>query len=550
MRRGIIDVTSNTFWTVSTSEAWIHLSTTSGYNNGGIGYYTDKNTSSSSRTGTITFSALECEDKTFRITQSGGKTSVFAISPVSKCFTFEAASGSIYITADGAWSVSKVVSWITLDTTSGMGNGNVYYTVDTNNSSSSRSEMITFSVPGQFRIATINQASANTLAISPDSRTISANTNSYNISVASNTSWMVSTDSSWITLKTTSGSNCGDISYTVEDNPLNNKRTGKIIISAPNGDKRVFTITQEWGIVTSATSKNYSANEEWDKITVGSSSKWVASTDTPWIILHNAHDGYKGTYYSTLFYTVVANVSTKSRTGTITISAPGSDYNKTLTITQEGAAPTLAISPTSKYMSADSNSYGITVTSNTSWTVSKNGSWITLKNIKGSGNGTIFYTIAANTTSSSRTGTITISADGCESEMMTLIQRDYDTLNLKEGWQTLAFPYQLDNNSFERLKAAGNGWIYNNGKYVEIEIAPLAGIGFWYYATKATKLLISGNDTDIPKLKVGWNLISPAAYTELPPHRIIVYSASDNTYVLGGNSIDQFGIGGWVFIRK
>ncbi|MBQ7176037.1 MAG: BACON domain-containing protein, partial [Victivallales bacterium] len=197
---------------------------------------------------------------------------------------------------------------------------------------------------------------------------------------------------------------------------------------------------------------------------------------------------------------------------------------------------------------ASSNS--ININTNTSWSISKNVSWITLDTTIGSNNRTVSFSVANNDSSSSRLGKINISAAGCDTKTLIINQKAYDTLNLKKGWQTLAFPYRLDNHSFERLKTSGRAWIYNNGEYVEIESVPSAGIGFWYYAPKATSLLISGDDADIPKLNMGWNLISPAVYSEFASHGIMVFSPSDNTYVLSKNSIDRFGMAGWLFIRE
>jgi hypothetical protein len=76
-----------------------------------------------------------------------------------------------------------------------------------------------------------------------------------------------------------------------------------------------------------------------------------------------------------------------------------------------GPTCTYSISPTSQ--SFDSNggtgSVGVTTQSGCSWTAVSNSSWITItSNSSGTGSGTVNYSVASNTSTSARTGTITI----------------------------------------------------------------------------------------------------------------------------------------------
>jgi uncharacterized protein (TIGR03437 family) len=69
------------------------------------------------------------------------------------------------------------------------------------------------------------------------------------------------------------------------------------------------------------------------------------------------------------------------------------------------------ISPTSASIAADGGSGSVTVTapSGCAWTAASNANWITITSgVPGAGNGTVQYSVAANTSTSSRTGTLTI----------------------------------------------------------------------------------------------------------------------------------------------
>src|SRR4030095_13504650 len=103
---------------------------------------------------------------------------------------------------------------------------------------------------------------------------------------------------------------------------------------------------------------------------------------------------------------VAANSSTSSRTGTLTIAG------QTFTVTQAGVACSYAISPTSNPSVVAGGATGtVTVTAATgcTWSSTSNAAWITFSGATtGSGNGSVNYSVAANSSTSSRTGTLTI----------------------------------------------------------------------------------------------------------------------------------------------
>ncbi len=85
----------------------------------------------------------------------------------------------------------------------------------------------------------------------------------------------------------------------------------------------------------------------------------------------------------------------------ITVSASGVS-NQTFTLTQQGANPTLTISPTSATVSPSSGSTTFSVTSNTNWTVSESCDWVTVSPLADSGNKVVTVNYSANTSSSPR----------------------------------------------------------------------------------------------------------------------------------------------------
>ncbi|HZH30914.1 MAG TPA: pre-peptidase C-terminal domain-containing protein [Pyrinomonadaceae bacterium] len=108
----------------------------------------------------------------------------------------------------------------------------------------------------------------------------------------------------------------------------------------------------------------------------------------------------------TVTYTVQPNPTTTPRTGTITING------QTFTVNQ-GAACTYAVYPTVRPFRQDGGTNGrftVITQSGCTWTATSNAPWITITEGAGNnaGTGRVRYTVAANNTTATRSGTITV----------------------------------------------------------------------------------------------------------------------------------------------
>ena len=85
--------------------------------------------------------------------------------------------------------------------------------------------------------------------------------------------------------------------------------------------------------------------------------------------------------------------------------------------------PTLSVSPTTVNVAAAANSTGtFNISSNTNWTVADDQAWLTVSPASGSNNATVILTAQQNTSTSVRTGAVTVSATGVPSQAVTAIQ--------------------------------------------------------------------------------------------------------------------------------
>lgn len=125
------------------------------------------------------------------------------------------------------------------------------------------------------------------------------------------------------------------------------------------------------------------------------------SSSVAWITISL---GASGTGNGTIAYSVAANTTALARTGTLTIG------NTSFTVSEAGLPCNLTLSPSgvSAAAAGASGTIAVTATPGCAWTASSPVPWVTLSPASGSGNGTVNYTVAANTGASSRSTQVTV----------------------------------------------------------------------------------------------------------------------------------------------
>lgn len=388
-------------WSGSDDSSWITGTNDTGNGDGLLTYTVLSNSSTSSRTGHITVGG-----KTHTVTQSGMSTCSYSLSPASKTFDADGGYGSFAVSTGSNcfWMAHDDSSWIGGATESGTGNGTVTYYVASNSSASSRTGHVT----AGGKTHTVIQAGMNSCSylISPTSETFDADggSGSFSISADSGCNWSASDDSSWISGATESGSGDGTITYNVASNSNTSSRIGHV-----SAGGKTHTVTQSgltscsYSISPPSTGFGSSGGSGSINISTGSGCDWSGSDDANWI----SGTSDTGTGSGTLTYNVSTNTSTDSRTGHITVGG------KTHTVSQSGANCSYSISPSSKSFdfSGGAGSISVSTGSGCGWSGSDDRSWISGTSDSGTGDGTLTYNVAANSSASSRTGRITIQGE-------------------------------------------------------------------------------------------------------------------------------------------
>jgi hypothetical protein len=131
----------------------------------------------------------------------------------------------------------------------------------------------------------------------------------------------------------------------------------------------------------------------------GGPCSWTATANVGWL-----HTSSSGSGNGTVSYSVDANTTASARSGTISVGG------QTFTVNQAAAPCTYTLSPsgTNSFPAAGGGAnFAVTTLTGCAWTATANVGWLHTSS-SGSGNGTVSYSVDANTTASTRSGTISV----------------------------------------------------------------------------------------------------------------------------------------------
>ncbi len=389
-------------WSVTNNLSWVSITSgSSGSGNGTVAFTIAANPDAATRSGNITIAG-----QSYTITQYG-LPCTYSISPTtSGSLGAAATTATITVTALAgcAWTTEDSLSWATVTSGSGAGNGTVEYSVTANVSSAARTGTMT--VAGQAY--TVNQAGSCTGTITPASdTTLAYTTGNFSVAVTApaGCTWLTSDTLSWATIISgASGSGNGKVSFNVAANPDTTARTGTVTIAG-----QAFTITQAAAPCTfslsAVGSTALSADGATGSVSVAApvGCTWQAVDTLNWASITS---GGTGSGNGTVNYSVTANPAYMPRAGNISVAG------KFYTVNQAAQPCTYSISSVASTSLGYAGAAGIivvTAPASCSWIVANGLPWVTITSAStGTGNGTVTYSAAATNTSMPRTGTMTV----------------------------------------------------------------------------------------------------------------------------------------------
>ncbi len=219
-----------------------------------------------------------------------------------------------------------------------------------------------------------------------------------NVTGAPGCSWTATSNADWISvISGSSGNGNGTVTLSVQAT-IGPARTGTVTIAG-----QTFTVNQSSGCTytLSPTGANISSNSATSSFNIssGSGCNYTATSNDSFITVTSETSGSGN---GTVSYSVARNTG-PARTGTITVG------RQIFTVNQASGC-SFIINPTTQSFTSSGGNGSATVTTENGCTYStlSNDSWITVtQGASGSGNGTVGFTVAANT-GAARTGTLFI----------------------------------------------------------------------------------------------------------------------------------------------
>ncbi|NWF90935.1 MAG: T9SS type A sorting domain-containing protein [Ignavibacteriaceae bacterium] len=245
------------------------------------------------------------------------------------------------------------------------------------------------------------------LGVSPTSRQVSSASGNSNFSVVSNLDWVVSSNSPWLSVSPSNGSNNGIITAAFTENNDITQRIGSISISG-GGISRTVTVTQApFEISLSITPSNSSVSNQSGTTTfeIISNTVWTVEDNASWLTL-STNSGF-GNATITASYSNNPNATQRSATITVT----GGNKSCSATLTQE-STPTVTVEPANQEVAYTSGTTSFKIKTNRSWTASDDAAWMLISPTSGPNDETINVVFQANPSTNQRVGTITVISGG------------------------------------------------------------------------------------------------------------------------------------------
>ena len=250
---------------------------------------------------------------------------------------------------------------------------------------------------------TVTQAAAPcTFSFTPASANVGSAGGTATFNVSSPCTWIaVSNNPDWLTATGSAAGN-GTAQYSAAANTTNATRAGTISVGTST-----FTVTQSASC--SFTLNPFSVQADPASGASGTFSVTASSNTCAWTAVSANPDfisvtsGVSGTGNGTVGYSVQPNRTVTARSGTINVG------NTALTVYQPGGQPcTYALSSANASFASTGGSGTFAVTSTCSWTPITASPWITFSGNTVSGNATVVFAVASNTSALPRSGSISI----------------------------------------------------------------------------------------------------------------------------------------------
>lgn len=387
-------------WTAASNAAWLTIASgAAGTGSGSVGYSVAANAGTALRTGTLTVAG-----QTITVSQSG-LTCSYSASPATQSTSAAGGSLGVAVTAATgcAWTATSAAAWLTIASgATGSGNGTIGLQAAANPATTARTG--TVSVGGQV-VSVTQPGSACAFTATPTATSFGSAAGSGSVTVTSTSgcAWTAASSATWLTVTSgASGSGSGAAAFSVAANATTSARVGSLTVAG-----QVITISQAalacaYTLSPAAQTAPAAGGALPLGVAAASGCTWTATSNAAWLHVTSTASGSGS---GSLTLGVDPNLSSLARTGSISLGG------QSAVVTQAGGTCTFSVNPTAQSAggSAGTGSVAVTTLGGCNWSSSSAAPWLTITSgASGNGPGSMAYAIAANPTTSPRSGTLTV----------------------------------------------------------------------------------------------------------------------------------------------
>lgn len=398
-----IQLKSDAPWTASCgSYSWISVTPAQGgAGTSNVLLEVAPNATTSSRTGYVQFRIGSASLVEVKIEQVG---IYFQASPTKVTFDADACSRDITVSSNREWKVLSKPDWIKASGESFKGDGTLTLSVDGNNLTSSRSDVVTIGIEGLSVTQDIEVTqSGRTFENLAGTLQFSASQGSQRFTVTTDGPWTATSSKPWLTLSPASGMGTAEVTATVAENTADDVREAVVTVKVGDTGQTVL-VTQKAHYLT-LTPTQFDALPSkggTHKLTIGSDDSWKAATSAAWITLKPE----SGAGDIVVTATVADNPSVNARKDTVRVVPTYATPVKAV-ILQDARYMTVNTHDIYFFYSGG-KSDPIEVHTDGSFTVTTPDSWLTVRQ-----NGKTFtVTATENTSEANREGKVVVSLTG------------------------------------------------------------------------------------------------------------------------------------------
>lgn len=229
---------------------------------------------------------------------------------------------------------------------------------------------------------------------------------SQTVALTANCAWSATSSEPWLSVTPAGGEGSANLTLTAQTNTsVTAVRTATVSVSTSDGLRRTIHVRQEKNDETlrfNTATLVFVPDGEAKSLVIESNAQWEIMGATEWLTLSQT----TGEGNSQITITAEANPLETERTATLTVR--GTTKSDRVTITQEGRATTLSVTPTEVAFDAVGTTKSVSLVGDATWQASSSAEWLQIDQSEGVGAATLSLTCADNATEQPRTATVTI----------------------------------------------------------------------------------------------------------------------------------------------